>query len=576
MGVGNATFRSAGQISQHVIPGGYSRISAPAGNVGGVNANRIVIVGQATGGKPNEVMWFTTINDAINTLRSGDLLDGVRFALNAGGGLVPQMVGAIRVNSATQAVSTLQDALSADVINLKSKDYGLHTNSIKYTISNATTTGKKIVVTKDGVSETIDNIFKESIVITYTGDATTAVLATTATGLTITLAGDQTDGTLNASALYSTYDTIEKLVGYLNSLAGYTVTLVDGVDGEDLSSELDIVSAISVLTAYTANSDGKAMVDAINNFSNYLEATAIVANYKPVVNVADVYLTGAVEGSAGSTEHTSALTTLEQEDVQAIATTSGVYAIQALYKTHVTAMNAVTGKKERQVYLGATSGDTLATAIAEAKVKNELAVCQMYCEFKDYDLNGVEKTYASPFFACKMLGQFGALDIIQPHTFKEFSANSLVTKLTTSEKEEAIRGGLWVAEISPQGTFRTVRSVTTYQKENLIYNESSMVRTALYASRDLRNYLEVSFVGQAGDTSVLASIETLTRTRLNSFRNDLDLFVDNPNEGWNNEAWKNLVISVNGDQVSVTYDATVTAPINFVFITNQFGILVTL
>jgi len=578
MGVGAATFRSAGKISQHYIPGGYSRISAPAGNIGPVSANRGVIVGECTGGKPNEVIWFTSINDAINVLRGGDLLNALRFALSPGGDLIPQMIGAVRVNSAVQASGTLQKS-AADIIDIKARDYGLYTNQIKVTVAAGSVSGKKLTVELNEDSQEIDNIEKESINIQYTGDATTAVMTINATTLTTTLAGDQTDGSANLSVAFSTYDTIEKVVGYINSQTGYSCTLVDGVDEEDASNELDAVTAQDIKTAeYTCNSDVQAMIDIINSSSNYLNDAELHsgAARTPVDNVADYFLTGGSEGSAGTTEYTNALTMLEQEDVQVLGTTSDDYAIQALFKTHVDAMNAVTGKKERQAILGALASTTLTLAIAEAKVKNDFAIGFCFGEFKDYDLAGNLQQYGSVFYAAKMIGQFGALDIIQPHTFKEFNAVELVTKLSTVEKEDAIKNGVWVPEISPQGTFRTVRSMSTYQKENLLYNEFSMSRSALYVSRDLRNYLEQIFVGKAGDTTVLQSIFTLSGARLDTYRNDFDLFVDNPNEGWDGNSWKNLNLAINGDQVTVTYDATITAPINFIFITNNFQLLVTL
>lgn len=578
MGVGRAIFASAGKISQHLIPGGYSRIDTPRGQAGPVSANRGAILGVCSGGKPGDLLWFTNINDAINTLRSGALLDALRFALNPGGELVPQMVGAMRVNPATQAVSTIQDTVPADIIDIKSKDYGIYTNNIKFTIANATTKGKKLTVTLNAESQILDDIYKDSIKIQYTGDATTGVMTITGTQLTTTLAGDQTDGSLNLTVAFATYITIEQVVGYINSQTGYTCSLIDGVDEEDAPGEMDAYSAQNIKAAeITVTSNVEALIDRINGESNYLSDAALhaAASRATIVNVANRYLTGAIEGTADSTAYTAKLVLLEQEDVQVFGATDDTYAIQALFKTHEVAMNAVTGKKERQVILGATLASTLANAITEAKVKNSAGAGFCFGEFKDYDLNGVEQSYGSVYYAAKMIGQFCALDIIQPHTFKEFSATELLTKLTTTEKEQAIEAGLWVPEISPQGTFRTVRSVTTYQKDNLVKNEFSMWRTALYVSRDLRNYLETTFVGQAGDTAVLASIETLSTVKLNDYRAS-NYFVDNPNDDWGGESWKSMVIAIDGDAISLNYDATITSPINFLFLVNKFNILVTL
>jgi hypothetical protein len=585
MGVSYAIFKSAGKISQHVIPGGYSRIDTPRGNVGPVSANRVVITGECTGGEPNKVLWFTSINDAINTLRSGDLLDAIRFALSPSSDLIPQQVGAVRINSALQASTVLKASGAVDVINAKSRDYGIYTNGIKHNVEAGTNNGFKLTVTLNQDSQVIDDIYIGAINIQYVGDASTAVMTidNVAKTLTTTLAGDQTDGSANLNVDLTAFDTIEKLVGYVNSQVGYSATLVDGVDETRDSNTLDYKNAIDIKTTVKIlTMNIQAMIEAINNQSNYLsdaELDGVIQRNQLDTTIGEVFLTGGSEGTAGTTEHTATATMLEQEDVQCIGTTSDDYAIHAIYMTHIASMNAVTGKKERQGIFGFKDSDTLnnsisAGAIAQAKVANSGAVGYTYGNLVEFDLNGNEQNYGSVYYASKMIGQFGALDIIQPHTFKEFSAVDLLTKLSVPEKEKAILNGIWVPEVSPQGTFRTVRSITTYQKDNLLWNEFSMARTALYVSRDLRNYLEQTFVGLAGDTTILASIRTLSGARLNTYRTDDNFFVDNP--AWNNVSWKDLVISINGDQVELTYDATVTAPINFVFITNKFSIIASL
>jgi|GEM_PF-801670 len=578
MGVRGNVFQSAGQRSVHYIPGGYSRIDTPIGQLGLVSFSNAVIVGTCTGGKPNVIQWFDDPNQVANVLRGGDLMEAGRFALNPGGDLNPQRIGLLRVNSALQAVGTLLNGVT-DIIDYKSRDYGVYTNNIKRAVATATTKGKKLTVTLNDVSQTIDNIFKDSVNIQYIGDASTAVMTIDNTQLTTTLAGDQTDGSVDLTVSFATFDTIEKLVGYINSQVGYSCTLVDGVNQTNLSSELDAYTAQDIKSSeIIITSNVQAMIDAINNLSNYLSDAVLHSGSTRLQldNSADVFLTGGSEGSETSIEHTNALIVLEQEDVQCVGTTSEDYAIHSLYKTHVEAMNAVDGKRERQFILGALKGETLSGAISQAKVLNSKGNAFCLGQFKDYDINGTEIEWGSVFYAAKMIGQFAALDIIQPHTFKGFNATELTTVLSNPEKEEAIKNGVWVPEVSPQGTFRTVRSITTYQQDNLIWNEFSMSRTVLFVSRDFRNYMEVLFVGKAGDTTLIQSMQTLGSAKLDTYRNDDNFFVDNPNPGWDGRAWKDLRITINGDQYNFQYDATITSPVTFMFITNRFSILVTI
>ena len=83
MGVGAAIFQSAGQRSEHYVPGAYSRSSAAAGGADtGVSANNGVILGRSRGGQPNKLFVFSTLQEARETLVDGDLLKAVAHAFN--------------------------------------------------------------------------------------------------------------------------------------------------------------------------------------------------------------------------------------------------------------------------------------------------------------------------------------------------------------------------------------------------------------------------------------------------------------------------------------------------------------
>ena len=71
MSLNYRTFQSAGQISSHIIPGAYSRIDSVKGAAGLASANNGVVMGQCTGGKPNTLLQFNTIAEAVATLRGG-------------------------------------------------------------------------------------------------------------------------------------------------------------------------------------------------------------------------------------------------------------------------------------------------------------------------------------------------------------------------------------------------------------------------------------------------------------------------------------------------------------------------
>ena len=131
MGVPKRTFQSSGQISQHLIPGAFSRIDSVRGAAGLVSANNGVIMGQCIGGKPTTLLQFNNLNEAVRALKGGPLMEAMRFAFNPGNDLVPQRLFAVLVNSAGKSTYTMiQTAGSKDMIKVDSGDYGLNQNQI--------------------------------------------------------------------------------------------------------------------------------------------------------------------------------------------------------------------------------------------------------------------------------------------------------------------------------------------------------------------------------------------------------------------------------------------------------------
>ena len=125
------TFQSAGQISSHIIPGAYSRIDSVKGAAGLAAANNGVIMGRSEGGQPATLLQFNTVAEAVSALRSGELMEAVRLAFDPGGGLNPQRLFAMRVNTALQGSADLLDGSSNVMITLTSLDYGIYVNQIK-------------------------------------------------------------------------------------------------------------------------------------------------------------------------------------------------------------------------------------------------------------------------------------------------------------------------------------------------------------------------------------------------------------------------------------------------------------
>ena len=561
MAIGKRTFQSAGQISQHLIPGAYSRIDSIKGTSGLVPANNGVLMGQCEGGQPNTLLQFNSVSEAVNTLKKGPLMEAVRQAFNPGNDLTPQRLFAMRVNSAVAATLNLKNVGSQNLVLITSRDWGLAQNQINLKME-AGTTGKKITINYKTAQEIFDNIIRNSIVITHATATVTIVNNSAAHTLTLSVGPVAID--------LATYRTIGDLAAYINNQAGYTAAVVAGQENAD-TWELDSVSAISLTGGYTAQSTMEAIIDTLTNQSLYVKAAANNgANNREIPqNIALTYLTSGTEGAYTSTEWTNALIALEAESIQFISTPDNSGTVHAAIKAHCMAMNAVTGRKERQFLVGGVWGTVVATAKSNAIALNEKSGLYVFNGYTQYDNNLVIQNFDAAYMACLLLGMKVAGAINLPLTAKQVNVISLEDKLTDSELEQLIENGVCPINYNASGLPEVIRQVNTYQVDDLKFNEFSMVTEMFYISRDLRAYVESLYKGKAGNTINIGVVKGAVEVKLTQYT-DLGLLTRDK-EGISYWA---VQISIVGDSIYVDYDANITAPINFQFVTQHFHELV--
>ena len=564
-------FQSGGRISSHIIPGAYSRIDSVLGAAGLAAANNGVVMGQSTGGEPTTLLQFNSIAEAVSTLRSGPLMEAVRLAFNPGQGLNPQRLFAMRVNPATRASLNLDSGANA-MIALQSLDYGLYTNQIRVTVANGTNSGKRVTIEfQSDTPEDFDDIIRQSFTIQYTTGAATMTIVNNSSAQTLTTSA----GGLNITL--SDYNTVGELVSFINTQTGFTCSVTAGQENAS-PLELDAVSAQDINTSsYTAESSMQAMIDVINANSARVGATAANGtNDRTVVdNLAATFLSGGTEGTYNAAAWTTALTALEAEDVQFVSTPDSDAAVHAQIKTHCEAMSAVTGRKERQFLLGApyktgTVSTEITNAISAAVTLNSRTGMYVFNGGTQRDVNGNIQQYGGSYAGCMLMGAKCALAINQPLTFKELNFIELEWKLSESQVENLLKNGVATVNYSPTGIPRLVRQFNTYQTDDIKFNEFSAVTGMFFISRDLRQSLENRFVGQPGTAVTGGVLRGAVEDRLTEYEN-LGVIIRNPETG---QAWFNVQVTLNADQVFVDFDAFITLPVNFIFITQHFHELV--
>lgn len=570
MGVNRAIFESAGQRTEHLIPGAYSRVNYERQAGGGVAANNAVILGDAKGGEPKKVLYFRSPSEARAVLRGGALLEGVLHAFDPGNGYVPQRVGAMRVNVGARATSAMKYNTTTQ-IELVAWDWGLHTNQLKRKFEAGTDAGthKVTVQLGNGAAEVFDNISHPSFSLQYIGTGSAATAAIGSGKLTTTVTGAEAD---NLDIDFASFPTVEDVVNYINDNAKYQAVLLTG-NGAELTADLDNATGVAIkASAGTFKSDLKAIIDAFARSTYIGSAThpaAEATRNVPAYDSGWVYFTGGSNGTADATAYTNALTALEQEDVQILSTISTDEAVHLLIADHCKRMSSTEGRKERMAWVGGASGETVAATVTRAKNIASDLVNLAYPGFSAYDpINpalGI-KDCSAAMYACKMLGMETAVAVNEPVTNKQVQVLGWQKALTKSEIETLISAGVTVGAKSDDGLLVTIRAVTTWQGDELQRCERSMVRESQYMARDFRAALRGD-VGRPANLIGPSTIASVLGAKAVEWYNlGLILKGDKP------LVWGTVINEV-GDALYVEYHTYLTAPRNFLFATANLHVL---
>jgi hypothetical protein len=566
MGVNPATFSSAGKISQHYIPGAYSRDNFISNEGGGVSSGNSCILGYAELGEPQKLLVFGSANDARAELVSGAGLEGVIEAFNPGGGFKPQQVGFMRVNDGLQADRTLLKTATS-IFNIKSFSWGVPMNQLRLQFLAGTVVGSHQIKTEwKGTVNDVDDVERKSFSLQYTGAGSAATIALDATTLATTVTGGP--GGEDLSLILEDYPTINEIVAVINNNDAYSATVLTDTPTQK-SVELDFVTGDILTSPVTLKSDYQAVFEALQ--ANTLLGTITKSGTErnvPDYDTGYIYFSGGTSGAYTVSEFSSGLAVIETADVQLVGTVSTEAAVHALIKIHCDDMNAVEGRKERQFYVGgALSEDVTAVNTRSFNLNSSFgSLCSP--GYYNYDDSGAVVLRNSAFFACQQIGMVSAIGINNPTTSKTMNNLGWEKDYKRTEKNTLIKGGVLVGAKDESGRYITVRSITSYQGASLQQNEASIMRETLYQAADLRKRLS-TLVGtpNLGNDQIATAKSIFERAILDW--KGLGIIV--PSEG---KLYSGLVVVINGDIISLEYNTWNTAPTNFVFITHNVSVLV--
>ncbi|WP_293372300.1 hypothetical protein [Nevskia sp.] len=533
-------------------------------NVGVRSGNTVVILGSSTAGRPQTPLAFSSPPEARRVLRSGELLTAVERAFqpspDTGG---PLRVIAMRVDPATQSMLTLNDSTAAPALTLLSSDYGADTNRVKIRIEAGSVSGLRPTIGFDRAIYTRDNVARRAFMIRYTGAAASAVM--TINGSTVTLAAPT--GTTVATIDLASYTTVGALVDRISGTPGFVATVLDNNTARPTVNALDFVTAVDVRTAdYIARADLQALIDYINSAAEGLVDAVRAPNAgRPPALLPFTFLTGGSNGAITNDSWATALEVLQAVDVQWVVPLSPLPAVHAMVDAHVQFMSSA-GRKERRAIVGGEAGETMPTAISNAALLNSDRTSYCYPGYFDFDSAGQLQLYPGYMSAALVGGMAAGVAPGTPLTNKAISVRGLeVAVRNPTDTDALIDGGVLCLEDA--GTsFRVVASVTTWtQSDNFNRVELSTGAATDFMVRAVRTGLD-ALRGQRGNPQTLARARQITDSVLR------DLAVPEPNGPGvivgdaDNPAYRNIVVSLEGDRLSVTFEASPVIPVNYVTI----------
>jgi hypothetical protein len=549
-----------------VSPGTFSAVDDSALlNQNLSTGNVVCCIGPSTGGQPNTKLAFGNPADATAALISGDLLTAVQNAFDPSNETDgPSQVIAIRVNPAVQAALTLKDGSAANVINLVSTDYGQYTNQIKVTVAAGSISGFKLTTQLGNSIYTQDNVARTPFQIQYIGGQASATMTINGTQLVL----DAPGGTPVATALFASYPTVAQLVDYINTIAGFTATVLGGNNDIATANGFDYVAAVDVKTApYTANANLQAVIDWFNGQGDPLVTATRVANAGTVPAVlAATFLAGGSDGVITNTQWSNAFTTLQGIDAQWIVPASGDQSIVAMADAHVQFMSTV-GKKERRAICGTIAGTSDATAITDALAINSDRTSLVHIGYYNYNASGVLTLFPPYLTAALIAGGFAGVGPGTPMTNKTLAVRGLERYLRDPiDTDPLILAGVLCVEQADKG-FIVTKSISTWLVNKSFYRvEQSCGNAGDFTARSLRTALDV-LRGQKQDPNLLARAQSITQSTCTLLAKPEPLGPGVLVGDATNPPFKNIVASIAGDVLSVSVQASLVIPNNYVLIT---------
>lgn len=599
--------------------GAYSKISVD--NSAGSNlgaADVIMLVGESSIGQPGSSAGIQSfpaerLGDLIAQFGEGPLVDSAVAAArpsksNGVGG--PSEILVYKTNHSTQASVMLKKSAS-NILQVLDRGWGAPGNDLSVIVAAGDSGNQKsISIAKLGdTTEALgQNPAQQIISIHYTGNGTTAAAVISGSThdtkvLAITLAGDQTDGSLNQSIQLKNY-TFKTLVDFINSQIGYAAVLITPSFAQTGASQLDAIASTSILSTLPLLRIQRELLDLLNG-SARVQAVLVDPPVAGIIdNSSGSFLTGGTQGASANSDFANGFSASLAEDYNALlacvsrdasediadavqgftdgSSTYTIAAVLAAQDSHLRLRGDVKNRKEAGGFAGVRKSTKSAAFAAVAAVGSEyMQICIQDCLMIDAQSN---QSYKHPHvMAAFAMGMRTGQEIGEPITFKYPAVLDVghfinpATGLSAGDFnpgldfDAAIDAGVLFTEKNAGG-FRWVLDNTSYGIDgSFVFNRGSVMSAVFYVNKTLRQVAETIFVGHKVSNGAASSIKSAVRNALRQLNApDVNIITSSSDapEGFREDTF---VVTIQGNTAKVQVEYKPVQGLDFVFFEFTLG-----
>lgn len=600
-------------------PGAYSRAKTDNSSGSPLRAADVLfIVGESSKGAPGAttgVVSFATerLDDLISTFGEGPLVDQAVAAARPSkqsGVNGASTILVFKTNASTQASAMLKQSAS-NIYQIRDRAWGVGGNDLSAIVA-AGSSGlqKSISVAKLGSTTEVlgENAAQQVLNIRYIGNGTTATMtiagaSQAAKTLATTLAGDQTDGSVNLNILLKNY-TMKTLVDYINAQVGYSANLLTVSLAAKHGNELDPVTATNIKPALVVQYRLQYEILDVLNSSDRIEASIQPASVVGLIDNATTFLTGGAKGASTNTTFSNGYAASLAEDynvllvgasrdasediadsVQGFTDAASTYTLSSILvaaSTHLNLRGDTQNRKEAQGFAGVRKSTKSAAYAQIVAIGSELMQIAMQ-DCLALDSTGSERYMHPHVTAAFAAGMRCGLPIGEPITHKYPQMLDVghfidpATGLSTGDFNPgldfnaAIDAGVLFLE-KAKGGFRWVVDNTSYGvDDSFIYNRGSVMSAAISVYKTLRETAEDAFVGKKLGNGGASSLKNIVRNKLrelNAPEINIITASDDAPEGFVEETF---VVTITGNTANVQVEFKPVQGLDFVFFDFTIG-----